>query len=200
MSGTVHFITHPEVMVDPAVPVPRWGLAEVGIRRMRALAAAFAAAGVRPAAVWASTEAKAIEGAGLLAARFGLGVRVLEELGENDRSATGYLPPPEFQAMADAFFARPEESVRGWERAVDAQARIVAAVRAVRAESPAGDLAIVAHGGVGALLRAWLAGAPISRSWDQPAQGHRFAFPRGESVSGTFPWVALPGPETAPAA
>ena len=30
--------------------------------------------------------------------------------------------------MADAFFAKPEESVRGWERAVDAQARVAAAV------------------------------------------------------------------------
>jgi hypothetical protein len=32
---------------------------------------------------------------------------------ENDRSATGFLPPPEFEAVADAFFVRPLESVRG---------------------------------------------------------------------------------------
>ena len=33
------FISHPEVAVDPAVPITRWHLAESGIRRMRAFAA-----------------------------------------------------------------------------------------------------------------------------------------------------------------
>ena len=42
-------------------------------------------------------------------------------LHENDRSATGYLPPNQFEAMADRFFAEPQASVLGWERAVDAQ-------------------------------------------------------------------------------
>jgi broad specificity phosphatase PhoE len=183
----LHFITHPEVVIDPAVPVPRWPLTPTGIARMRALAALPEMAGLR--AVWASTECKAIEGAGILAARFGLPVRVLESLGENDRSSTGYLPEAEFQAVADQFFARPEESVRGWERAADAQARIVAAVAAVMAESPAGPVAIVAHGGVGALLRAHLAGAPIARSWDQPAAGCRFVVLPGQPAG---PWVPLP--------
>ena len=80
-------------------------------------------------------------------------MRVREDLGENDRSATGFLPPPEFERMADAFFANPTVSVRGWERAVDVQARIVAAVRAVAAaEEGAGDILVAAHGAVGALL------------------------------------------------
>jgi broad specificity phosphatase PhoE len=183
----LHFITHPEVVIDPAVPVPRWPLTPTGIARMRALAALPEMAGLR--AVWASTECKAIEGAGILAARFGLPVRVLESLGENDRSSTGYLPEAEFQAVADQFFARPEESVRGWERAADAQARIVTAVAAVMAESPANPVAIVAHGGVGALLRAHLAGAPIARSWDQPAAGCRFVVLPGQPAG---PWVPLP--------
>ena len=51
-----------------------------------------------------------------------------EGRGENDRSATGFLAPPDFEAAADRFFAEPETSFRGWERAIDAQARIVAAV------------------------------------------------------------------------
>jgi broad specificity phosphatase PhoE len=73
--------------------------------------------------------------------------------------------------MAEAFFANPEASVRGWERAADAQARIVAAVRAVVEESPEGDVLVAAHGAVGALLRGHLLGAPISRALDQPGQG-----------------------------
>lgn len=36
---------------------------------------------------------------------------------ENDRSSTGFLPPEEFEVVADAFFAQPGVSVRGWETA-----------------------------------------------------------------------------------
>lgn len=183
----LHFITHPEVMIDPEVPVRRWGLTPLGIARMRACAALPEMAAV--ASVWASTEAKAIEGAGILAGRLGLPVRVREDLGENDREATGYLPEAEFQRTADAFFANPDSSIRGWERAVDAQARIVAAIDAVLAEAPPGPVAVVAHGGVGALLRAHLAGAPISRAWDQPGAGCRFVVRPGVAPGD---WVALP--------
>jgi broad specificity phosphatase PhoE len=175
------------------VPVPRWHLKPSGIARLRH----FAARGALEAAtsVWASTETKAIEAAGILAAARGLGVRVREDLGENDRSATGFLPPDEFERMADAFFARPEDSVRGWERAVDAQARIVAAVRAVAAaENGAGDILVVAHGAVGALLRGHLLGAPISRALDQPGQGCWFAIGLPGWALLTPDWQPLPPP------
>ncbi len=83
--------------------------------------------------------------------------------------------------MADAFFANPTTSVRGWERAVDAQQRIVSAVQAInRADDDAstGTIAIVSLGAVGTLLQCWLSGDTISRRWDQPANGggNWFAF------------------------
>ena len=168
------FVTHPEVAIDPSVPVPRWHLKDSGIAKLRRFAASGVLEGV--SAVWASTECKAIETAGILAGALGLGVSVREDLGENDRSAPGFLPPAEFERMADAFFANPAESVRGWERAADAQARIVAAVRAVLAEqNGGGDVLVAAHGAVGALLRGHLMGAPISRALDQAAPGCWFA-------------------------
>jgi broad specificity phosphatase PhoE len=175
--GTVLFVSHPEVVVDPGIPVPRWRLADGGIRRMRAFAEAPALKGL--ASVWASRETKAIEAAGLLAGRFGLSVHVHEGLGENDRSATGFLPPDEFERVADAFFASPHESVRGWERAADAQARVAEAADAILACAPDGDVALVAHGGVGTLLLCLYAGVPTAREHDQPFQGHYFAFDRG---------------------
>jgi broad specificity phosphatase PhoE len=185
-------VTHPEVVVDPAVPVPRWHLSARGMERLRRFAASGTVDGAT--AVWASTECKAIEAAGVLAGRLGLGVGVRHELGENDRSATGFLPPAEFEAMADAFFAQPEESVRGWERAVDAQVRIVAAVRGLAAGHGAGDLLVVAHGAVGALLRGHLMGAPISRALDQPRQGcwFRVALPGWRLLDAQ--WRELPAP------
>lgn len=168
--ASLYFITHPEVVVDPETPIERWNLSPRGIERMRAFAASSIVSNV--GAVWSSTETKAIEAAGILAGALGLGIQVSNNLGENDRRATGFLPPPEFEAVADSFFAAPETSIRGWERAVDAQARVRNVVSQIVAEHVEGDLAIVAHGAVGTLLFCALSGVPISRSYDQPFQGH----------------------------
>ena len=166
----VHFITHPEVSIDAAVPVPEWPLSPVGSRRMQVATKRPWLAGVR--SVFCSAERKAMDAAGIVANSRGLRPIVVAALGENDRSATGYLPKCEFEAMADAFFARPDDSIRGWEPAKDAQRRIIDAVERVIAMSAAdGDVAIVSHGGVGTLLLCHLKGVPISRSEDQPGEG-----------------------------
>jgi len=165
------FISHPEVVIDPATPVPRWHLAPRGIERIRALAPALPGLG----SVWASTETKAIEAAGILAAAHGLPVQVHPGLDENDRSATGFLPPSAFQAMADRFFASPHDSVEGWETAAAAQARIVSAMEEVLAQS-AFPLAVVGHGGTGTLLWCAWSGVPIDRRRDQKGQGHLWRF------------------------
>lgn len=180
MSRTIHFVTHPEVVIDPAVPIIDWPLSARGRERMAAACRQPWAAGLT--ALFSSAERKARDGAEILAAATGLPVRVMADLGENDRSATGYLPPAEFEATADRFFAEPQMSVRGWARAVDEQRRIVAAVdAAIAAAVGQGDIAIVSHGGVGALLLAHLLGEPISRRFDQPGGGggNLFAFDAG---------------------
>ncbi len=131
--------------------------------------------------VFASDERKARDAAGILSKGLGLaGFSVVRDLRENDRSATGYLPRLEFEAVADQFFARPHESVQGWERAIDAQTRIVMAIDQVLGQAPPGDVAIIGHGGTGTLLRCALAGMPIDRRHDQPATngGNWFAFDR----------------------
>lgn len=169
------FITHPEVVVDPHVPIERWHLSTAGVDRMRAFSRSPVPSNVR--AIWSSTETKAIEAAGILAGAIGIGINVSKDLGENDRSATGFLPPNDFEQMADAFFATPEISVRGWERAIDAQERIREAVTAIASRYSDGDLAIVAHGAVGTLLFCALSGLAISRCFDQPFQGHYWLAP-----------------------
>jgi broad specificity phosphatase PhoE len=175
---SVFFITHPDVVIDPGVPIPEWPLNERGRARMRALAACAWMRAVR--SIFASSERKARDGAQILADGLGIGrYDVVKGLGESDRSATGYLPRREFEAMVDAFFAQPQTSVRGWESAVDAQARIIRAVeRIVSQDAGDGDLAIIGHGGTGTLLYCWLAGVPIDRRYDQPSTngGNWFAF------------------------
>jgi broad specificity phosphatase PhoE len=172
------FITHPEVVVDPDIPVTRWRLSDKGVTRMRTFVASQMVERVHE--VWASSETKAIEAAGLLAARFGLPVNVHPELGENDRASTGFLPPDEFELVANAFFARPLESVQGWETAAAAQARIGRATDTIlHRASASGDVAIVAHGAVGTLLMCAMLARPICRDLDQPFQGHFWSFDIG---------------------
>ncbi|MEM7599722.1 MAG: histidine phosphatase family protein, partial [Pseudomonadota bacterium] len=80
-------------------------------------------------------------------------------------------PGPAFEALANAFFADPETSTQGWERAVDAQARITAAIDRLNAAAPPGDILVVGHGAVGTLLYCARAGLPISRTHDQGPGG-----------------------------
>jgi broad specificity phosphatase PhoE len=174
----VFFITHPDVAIDPTIPVADWPLNARGRSRMQAVAASPWASGVRH--IFSSSERKARDAAQLLADGLGLhGYSVVDGLGENDRSATGYLASQEFEATVDAFFAQPQTSVRGWEPAADAQARIVRAVEQVISQaSDDGDVAIIGHGAAGTLLYCHLAGLPISRRHEQPATngGNWFAF------------------------
>ncbi|KQR77991.1 phosphoglycerate mutase [Rhizobium sp. Leaf384] len=171
------YISHPEVSIDPDVPIPRWGLSERG--RARAGVAAQAGWARRLGRIVSSDETKALETAGILADVSGAIVEVLENAGENDRSATGFLPSAAFEAAADSFFAKPSVSFRGWETADDAQARIVQAVTTVLdTHDPTVPIAFIGHGGVGTLLYCHLSGLPISRAHDQgPGGGHLFAFP-----------------------
>lgn len=174
---TLYFITHPDVLIDPAIPVPDWPLSPRGRARMHAIQHQPWLPTI--GAIWSSPERKARDGADILSQFTALPPRILPALGENDRSATGYLPKAEFEATADQFFAHPTQSIRGWERATDAQSRIVAATRQVIAASPPeANIALIAHGGVGTLLLCHLLSTPITRTHDQPNNngGNFFAF------------------------
>lgn len=190
-----YYLSHPQVRVDPATPVPDWGLSDAGRTRLTALRGRQWLAQVDR--IVSSEENKAIETGALIGAMLDRPVEIMPDMHENDRSATGFLPPAEFEATADRFFAHPDQSVRGWERAADAQARILGAVRRTLADHP-GDEAIlfVGHGGVGTLLKCAIAGDPIDRRHDQAAEGgnagggnvHAFTADLSKSL---FGWTAM---------
>jgi broad specificity phosphatase PhoE len=175
MVHCVRYLTHPQVRIDPLVPVPEWRLSDVG----RARAELFARADCLKSTVRiiSSGERKAVETAEIIAAALALAVEVHAATHENDRSGTGFLPPPAFELAASQFFANPNVSFCGWERAVDAQARVARAVNDALAQPAQGDILIVGHGAVGTLLLCQLAGLPIDRRHDQIAGGGNvFAF------------------------
>lgn len=175
----LRYITHPEVTVDPSVAVTSWNLSPVGIARAHAIARQPWAPAI--GRIVSSDEAKAVQTAEILAEPLGLDVEVRDSLRENDRSATGFVAPERFEALADAFFAEPSRSVAGWERAIDAQQRVGAGLAdLLTAEAdavgtmPDAEIAVVGHGAVGTLWYCSLTGQPIDRRHDQPGQGHYF--------------------------
>ena len=189
MTFLARYLTHPQVKIDPTVPVPSWGLSALGRARTEALANTGCLFGTTQ--IISSGERKAIETAEIIAGKLNVVVEVRETMHENDRSATGFLPPDEFEAVANQFFAKPAVSIKGWERAIDAQLRIVREVEHVLADNRAGDVLFVGHGAVGTLLFCHYAGFAIDRTYDQPAEGgHCFAFIKhGRRV--LHPWLRM---------
>lgn len=171
------FITHANVVVDPKIPVPDWGLSNTGKERHTIFNTNPVINSI--SAVYSSYEQKAMDGGIILSSHLGLDLQKMESLKENDRSSTGFLYEEEFEATANIFFANPNTSVRGWEKAIDAQKRIVSALEnIIKKDTSDGDIAIVAHGGVGTLLFCFLSRKEISRQYDQPPNsgGNFFAF------------------------
>ena len=143
----LRYVTHPNVTIDPAVEVPRWSLSPEGRRRARRLLEQPWIVVVGH--VVSSDETKALETAEIIATHLGLDVEVRAGVGENDRSATGFVPPERFEALPDRFFAEPGVSVGGWECATDAQLRITTNLADLFDHDPGHDTLIVGHGGVG---------------------------------------------------
>jgi broad specificity phosphatase PhoE len=183
------YLSHPQVNIDPDVPVPQWGLSEIGRQRARAVRHATALQNTK--LIVCSAETKAMETATIIADGLDLNYDVRPASHENDRSATGYLKGVEFENAANEFFAHPETSFRGWETAVDAQARIVADASAVLKSWQNGDILMIGHGGVGTLLYCHFAMLPIQRIRDQTAGGGNYwemAIPECQIIQG---WQAV---------
>jgi broad specificity phosphatase PhoE len=171
--------------------VPSWGLSDIGKARTEAIAGTGRLS--RTTQIICSAERKAIETAEIIAAKLSVDIEVRQAMHENDRSATGFLVPDDFEVVANQFFAQPDISIRGWERAIDAQSRIVREVEHVLARKQPGDVLFVGHGGVGTLLYCHYSGLAIDRAHDQPAGGGCFFALTGDDRRVQHAWRRLEG-------
>jgi broad specificity phosphatase PhoE len=90
MTVLARYLTHPQVKIDPDVPVPLWGLSALGRARTETLANTGYFSGTTQ--IISSGERKAIETAEVIAGKLNVAVEVREAMRENDRSATGHRP------------------------------------------------------------------------------------------------------------
>lgn len=167
--AVLRYLSHPQVVIDPDVPVPDWPLSDQGRARVLALRDSPWLTGVT--AIISSAEVKARQTAALIGDMLGIAPGADVALNEIDRSSTAYLPHDRHEALADAFFANPDSSVEGWEAAAQVQSRGLAAIHHHAGAHRGGDLLLVGHGGIGTLCWCALAGLDSRGRPDQPPGG-----------------------------
>jgi len=143
-------IKHASPQVQPDLPPERWPLSDEGKAKCALLAEHLAA--YSPAVVVSSDEMKAEETGQILAERLGVSHHVAADLHEHDRSNVPQLSTAEFISLMELLFRRPWDLVLGKETAVAALSRFESALDEVLMEHPAGNVAVVSHGTVIALL------------------------------------------------
>lgn len=168
------FISHPEVNIQPEVPIHQWSLSEEGRKRASQLLKQPWVTDIQ--VIFSSDEKKAAETAKILADGLSLTFQTSHALGEIDRSSTGYIAEREYNQHVQEWFAHPEAGVHGWERGVDAQERIARAVNDVITTHPEQNIAIISHGGVGAMLIGHYKNIPIHPRLSQEKLGSYFVY------------------------
>ena len=143
-------IKHASPQVQPDLPPERWPLSEQGKAKCETLAARVRE--LAPVVVVSSEELKAAETGEIVARHLGVPHRTAPDLHEHDRSNVPHLQSREFISLIELFFRRPGELVLGKETAVAALSRFRSALDEVLMEHPEGNLAVVSHGTVIALL------------------------------------------------
>lgn len=184
----IYFLSHPNVCIDPKISITKWKLSELGKEKIIKIFDNDWILNIQD--IYSSNETKAQETAKIISHKLGLKYTSLDDLGEIDRSSTGYLKLKDFMKAVNEFFTYPERSYRGWEKAIEAQKRIRNVVyNNIIKNSKANNILIVSHGGVGALLLADLLGTNISNKYDQKSQGSYFIFTENHKLIQN--WIKL---------
>lgn len=143
-------VKHASPQVLPGEPPERWPLSEAGRAACEALAETLREHA--PSFVVTSEETKAAETGQIVAQRLGVPHHTAPDLHEHDRSDVPQLPTPQFISMMELVFRRPSQLVLGRETAVAALSRFESALDEALAERAEGNVVVVSHGTVIALL------------------------------------------------
>jgi len=141
MPSHLYLVRHGCTQPDPGTAPALWPLSAAGRAETARLAAHPCWAEM--AGFYASPEEKAIETARLLAAPYGQALTILPDLREVERGSA-FLA--DYDTAVRECFARPDESVHGWERAVDAGRRVAGCLEQISVRAGDHPVAVVSHG------------------------------------------------------
>ena len=141
---TVYFITHPEVIPDPGIPISMWDYTDYGASRWDKILSKLWIKDIEK--LYSSPETRAIKAAQRMADSLNYNLHVREDLGPVKRPTDKVLTPEEFAAARGLFYQFSTISNAGWEKAVDAQHRIIVTVDTILQESQnVHHIAVVSH-------------------------------------------------------
>lgn len=156
-------VRHSMPEIEPDRPAPSWRLGEVGRQRSESLASRLGR--FSPEVIWSSREPKAVETAEIVAASFGVPVRIADGLEEHHRDGVPFYPDrDDFEAAVQRFFRHPDRLVLGSETAEQARERMSAAIDDI-VEVGHTDNIVVTHGTVMTLYLAGIAGVRPMSFW-----------------------------------
>lgn len=148
---TVYFITHPEVIPDPAIPISMWDYTDYGWARWEKILKKLWIKEIER--LYSSPQVRAVKAAQQMADSLGYNLRIREDLGPIIRPDKKFLPAEEFAAAKGQFYEFPGNSIVGWEKAIDAQKRIIVAVDTILQESQnINHIGVVSHEDMAILL------------------------------------------------
>lgn len=151
MVAQLLLVKHALPDIRPDIPSKRWLLGEEG--RKQSLFLAERLRPYTPGIVITSDEPKAAETGEIVAKALSLPCHTVPNLHENDRTGVPYFDnPADLEAVANAFFGKPNERVFGGESADETRERFVIAVQGALEPHPTQTVVLVAHGTVNTLL------------------------------------------------
>lgn len=163
MSKSLILVRHSLPEIQKERPAREWKLSPDGRLRAKLLSERIRSYPVE--VVFSSVEPKAVETAQILAAACDVGLHLVEDLREHDRSNVPFLTRPEFESAVREFFRQPDTLVFGCETANQAYERFSGVITSVLEDYKDQDVAIVAHGTVISLFVSRLTGTSAFDFW-----------------------------------
>lgn len=183
MANLIHLVRHAEVLNPDHIVygrLPHYGLSELG--RHQAADAARYLAGQPIVAVWSSPLERALETAGIIAARHNLPVRVNDDLTEwklaDSWEGIVWEELPESRpGELEAYLAHPWDLPFAAESLEQLGARMVTTIKAINDRHTEGDVVVVSHQDPVQVARLIFSGTPLSEQHtDKPMHGTVYTF------------------------
>lgn len=177
----VHVVSHPEVQVDPAVPVPQWGLSDAGRARLRRLlefpwarSAVLVASSAETKALQTARPSPRPAVARCTSTRSWGRTTAAARVSPRPRGSRRSPTPSSSNPGAACAGGRPRPppssaSCTPWTACSGERGSCPDPARTT-------SWVVATHGGVGTLLLCALRGIPVDRRHDQPGQGSWYRF------------------------
>jgi len=149
------YITHPETIINPQVPIRQWQISKNGKKQINHLLQLSFWKDMD--VMYSSNEGKALHTAQEIENHC-VHVKFPMPFGNEDLSEVEriFLRKKEYENTLKAFYSHPDKSSSGWETANDAAERTIRVISQIMEENSDKTVAIIGHGIVGALLVCFL--------------------------------------------